>query len=111
MLRPYPADAAIPTTPRCAHLSPSRRCEPWWNPFAEDQACDRVHRIGQQKDVRVLRLAVADTVEDRIMQLQEQKREVAGRILGDDARAGDSAAERAAAGRLSESDLAQLFGF
>ena len=69
-----------------------------------------MHRIGQQKDVRVLRLAVADTVEDRIIQLQEQKREVAGRILGDDARAGDSAADRAA-GRLSESDLAQLFGF
>ena len=109
MLRPYPADAAIPTTPRCAHLSPSRRCEPWWNPFGEDQACDRVHRIGQQKDVRVLRLAVADTVEDRIMQLQEQKREVAGRILGDDAR--DGAAEVRAAGRLSESDLATLFGF
>ena len=68
-----------------------------------------MHRIGQQKDVRVLRLAVADTVEDRIMQLQEQKREVAGRILGDDAR--DGAAEVRAAGRLSESDLATLFGF
>lgn len=58
----------------------------------------------------MLRLAVPGTVEDRIMQLQQKKREVAALILGDDARPGQDAAGRAA-GRLSETDLAQLFGF
>jgi SNF2 family DNA or RNA helicase len=42
----------------------------WWNPYAEDQAVDRAHRIGQTRPVTVSRLTVKDTVEDRILALQ-----------------------------------------
>jgi SNF2 family DNA or RNA helicase len=42
----------------------------WWNPYAEDQAIDRAHRIGQTRTVTVSRLTVKDTVEDRILALQ-----------------------------------------
>ena len=42
----------------------------WWNPTTEDQAIDRAHRIGQTRTVKVLRLTVRDTVEDRILALQ-----------------------------------------
>nr|GMC88025.1 helicase-like transcription factor CHR28 isoform X2 [Ipomoea batatas] len=47
----------------------------WWNPTTEDQAIDRAHRIGQTRPVTVLRLTVKDTVEDRILALQQKKRE------------------------------------
>lgn len=45
----------------------------WWNPALENQAIDRVHRIGQQKPVDVHRIFINDTVEDRILKLQEKK--------------------------------------
>ena len=48
--------------------------DPWWNPAVEQQAFDRAHRIGQDKPVFVYRLVAADTVEDRILKLQEDKR-------------------------------------
>ncbi|KAJ3273636.1 hypothetical protein HDV01_004245 [Terramyces sp. JEL0728] len=54
----------------------------WWNPSVEDQAIDRVHRIGQTKEVKVYRLAVDDSVEDRILVLQDQKRALADGALG-----------------------------
>jgi len=44
--------------------------DPWWNPYAEDQAVDRAHRIGQTRPVTVSRFTVKDTVEDRILALQ-----------------------------------------
>ena len=44
-------------------------CEPWWNPFVEAQAIDRVHRIGQDKPVDVVRLVVPGTVEERILEM------------------------------------------
>lgn len=50
--------------------------DPFWNPYVEDQAIDRAHRIGQTKDVFVHRLLIENTVEDRIITLQEQKREL-----------------------------------
>ena len=46
----------------------------WWNPAVEDQAMGRAHRIGQQRNVLVLRLVCKDTVEEKILQLQDQKR-------------------------------------
>ena len=52
--------------------------DPWWNPAVEDQASDRAHRIGQTKSVFVYKLIAADTVEERIIQLQERKAELAG---------------------------------
>lgn len=51
--------------------------DPWWNPAAEDQAADRAHRIGQDKPVSVFRLVAKDTVEERILALQERKRKIA----------------------------------
>ena len=51
--------------------------EPFWNPFVEEQAIDRVHRLNQTVDVKVYRLLVEGTVEERIVELQERKRELA----------------------------------
>ena len=47
--------------------------DPWWNPAVEDQASDRAHRIGQTKSVFVFKLVAADTVEERILELQQKK--------------------------------------
>jgi len=57
--------------------------DPWWNPAVEDQAADRAHRIGQDKPVFVVRLVARDTVEERILALQEKKRLVAEAALGE----------------------------
>ncbi|KAJ8459501.1 hypothetical protein OPV22_032427 [Ensete ventricosum] len=56
----------------------------WWNPTTEDQAIDRAHRIGQTRPVTVSRLMVRDTVEDRILVLQEKKREMVASAFGKD---------------------------
>jgi SNF2 family DNA or RNA helicase len=55
--------------------------DPWWNPAVEDQAADRTHRIGQTKPVMVYRLVTRDTVEERIMRLQQEKRHLADTAL------------------------------
>ena len=55
--------------------------DPWWNPAVEDQASDRTHRIGQDKPVTVVRLVSQGTIEEAVMQLHEQKRELARGIL------------------------------
>jgi superfamily II DNA or RNA helicase len=47
--------------------------DPWWNPAVEDQASDRAHRIGQTRSVFVFKLIAADTVEERILELQDRK--------------------------------------
>ena len=56
--------------------------DPWWNPATEDQAADRAHRIGQDRPVMVYRLVATDTVEERILALQERKRTLAAAALG-----------------------------
>ena len=56
--------------------------DPWWNPAVEDQASDRAHRIGQTKSIFVYKLVAADTVEDRILELQERKANLASIALG-----------------------------
>ncbi len=56
--------------------------DPWWNPAVEDQAADRAHRIGQTKSVIVYRLVSKDTVEERILLLQDRKRQLAETALG-----------------------------
>jgi len=48
--------------------------DPFWNPFIEAQGIDRIHRIGQSRPVKVHRIVVEGTVEDRILQLQDQVR-------------------------------------
>ena len=55
--------------------------DPWWNLAAQNQATDRAHRIGQEKTVTVYRLIAKDTIEERILQLQEAKRDLADAIL------------------------------
>ncbi|AKU90053.1 hypothetical protein AKJ08_0440 [Vulgatibacter incomptus] len=62
--------------------------DPWWNPAAEDQAADRAHRIGQERPVFVHRLVAEDTVEERILALQERKRALAEAALGGGTTAG-----------------------
>ena len=59
--------------------------DPWWNPAVEDQAIDRVHRIGQTKTVFAYRLLVRDTIEDKIRQLQVRKSTLAKQVLGEEA--------------------------
>ena len=55
--------------------------DPWWNPAVENQAIDRVHRIGQQKNVVVYRLITPDTVEEKVLALQAAKSTLAGGLL------------------------------
>jgi SNF2 family DNA or RNA helicase len=59
--------------------------DPWWNPAVEAQAIDRAHRIGQTRHVFAYRLLAADTVEDKIAELQRTKRALADAILQADA--------------------------
>ncbi len=56
----------------------------WWNPAVEDQATDRAYRIGQRRDVHVRKLVCAGTVEERIDDVIESKRSLAGRVVGTD---------------------------
>ncbi len=58
-------------------------CDPWWNPAVEDQAADRAHRIGQERPVMIYRLVAAETVEERILDLQQRKRAIGEAALGD----------------------------
>lgn len=63
--------------------------DPWWNPAAELQAIDRVHRIGQTKPVKAIRFIIKDSIEERIVQLQDKKKLViAGALDGDTAAMG-----------------------
>jgi SNF2 family DNA or RNA helicase len=74
--------------------------DPWWSPAVEHQATDRAHRIGQTKPVFVYKLIAADTVEERIIELQDKK----GRLAAATLDAG------AAVGSLTAEDLDYLFG-
>lgn len=55
--------------------------DPWWNIAAQDQATDRAHRIGQRRDVSVFKLIVGGTIEERILRMQEAKRDLAESVL------------------------------
>jgi SNF2 family DNA or RNA helicase len=58
--------------------------DPWWNPAVESQAIDRAHRIGQTRPVFAYRLIARDTVEEKVLELQKTKRDLADAILGGD---------------------------
>lgn len=75
--------------------------EPFWNPFVEEQAIDRVHRLNQTQDVTVYRLTIRDSVEERIIELQEKKRELAKVAIEGGSREG--------VGKLSLKDILSLF--
>ncbi|HVT04842.1 MAG TPA: DEAD/DEAH box helicase [Thermoanaerobaculia bacterium] len=75
--------------------------DPWWNPAAEAQAIDRAHRIGQDRHVFAYRLVARDTVEEKILELQNSKRALADSII---------AAEDSLIRRLDVEDLELLLG-
>lgn len=75
--------------------------EPFWNPFVEEQAIDRVHRLNQTQDVIVHKLTIRDSVEARILELQEKKRELAKATIEGQKGAG--------AGKLSMQEMLKLF--
>lgn len=55
--------------------------DPWWNPAVEDQASDRAHRIGQTRPVTIYRLVCKHTIEEKIVKLHQEKRDLAGSLL------------------------------
>jgi hypothetical protein len=74
--------------------------DPWWNPAVEQQAIDRTHRIGQTKNIFAYRLICKDTLEEKMLQLQERKRALAADLVSDDT---------AMMKRLTKDDIAFLF--
>ncbi|MGD0677833.1 MAG: SNF2-related protein, partial [Polyangiaceae bacterium] len=76
--------------------------DPWWNPAVEDQATDRAHRIGQTKVVTTYRLVAKGTIEEKILELGEKKRELVGAVLAEDV---------GGAKKLTKGDLEDLFRF
>jgi len=61
--------------------------DPWWNPAVENQATDRAHRLGQKNTVFVYKLVVAGSIEERILELQNKKADLAAGVLSEDAKA------------------------
>ncbi len=55
--------------------------DPWWNPAVQEQATDRAHRIGQTRTVQVIKLVAKDTIEERIMQLQQRKQDLSESLI------------------------------
>ncbi|MDF7809205.1 DEAD/DEAH box helicase [Pontiellaceae bacterium B12219] len=74
--------------------------DPWWNPAVEAQATDRAYRIGQDKPVFVYKLIAADSVEERVLQMQERKKGLLDGVLGD---------QKEALKKWDEADLEELF--
>jgi non-specific serine/threonine protein kinase len=74
--------------------------DPWWNPAVEQQATDRTHRIGQDKPVFIYKLIVRDSVEEKMLVLQERKRALADQLVS---------SERGIVKSLTREDVADLF--
>ncbi|EHA8592214.1 putative Helicase-like transcription factor CHR27 [Cocos nucifera] len=74
--------------------------DPWWNPAVERQAQDRIHRIGQYKPIKTVRFVIEDSIEERILKLQEKKELVFEGTIGNSSDA---------MGKLTEADLRFLF--
>ena len=74
--------------------------DPWWNPAVEQQAIDRTHRIGQTKNIFAYRMICTDTVEDKILKLQDRKRSLAKELISD---------EEGFVKSLTKDDIAYLF--
>lgn len=76
--------------------------DPWWNIAVQNQATDRVHRIGQTKVVTVYKLIAKDSVEEKILDIQKQKSELSENII---------TANNVSLGQLSKEDLLELLSF
>ncbi|MDG6878220.1 DEAD/DEAH box helicase [Clostridium perfringens] len=77
--------------------------DPWWNPSVEDQATDRVHRFGQENKVEVIKLVAKDTIEEKIVLMQEDKRELIQSLI--DGKTMDGKGLK----RLTEEEISKLF--
>ena len=64
--------------------------DPWWNPAVEDQATDRAHRIGQKKVVEVIKMVVENSIEEKIIELQEEKKKLIDKIVGEEVNLGEN---------------------
>jgi len=74
--------------------------DPWWNPAVEAQAIDRTHRIGQTKKVIVYRMVMADSIEEKMLRLQEQKKALVDNLITSDTKSFKN---------LSKEDILDLF--
>jgi SNF2 family DNA or RNA helicase len=74
--------------------------DPWWNPSVEDQATDRAHRIGQTKAVQVFKIVARGTIEERILELQDKKKDLIRSVI----KAGENLITK-----LSEKEIRELF--
>lgn len=77
--------------------------DPWWNPAVEDQATDRAHRFGQENKVEVIKLVAKDTIEEKIVLMQEDKRELIKSLM--DGKTMDGKVLK----RLTEEEISKLF--
>jgi Helicase conserved C-terminal domain. len=75
--------------------------DPWWNPAVEEQATDRVYRIGQQNKVHVLKLITKGTIEEKIFKLQRKKKELSDSVI---------TSKEVFINTLTKEELEELFG-
>lgn len=71
----------------------------WWNPAVEEQAIGRAHRMGQKRVVQVIRLVAEGTIEEKILELQQRKRDLIDEVID---------AEGSASSALTEEDIREL---
>ncbi len=76
-------------------------CDPWWNVAAQNQATDRAHRIGQTKKVTVFKLIAKSSIEEKILKLQETKKDLADQVIN---------GETGQLGSMTKEDLMELLG-
>ncbi len=79
--------------------------DPWWNPAVEDQATDRAHRIGQRNVVEVIKLVAKGTIEEKIILLQENKKDLIDSVITGELTSSD------VLGKLTKEELVELFRF
>lgn len=77
--------------------------DPWWNPAVEDQATDRAHRIGQQKTVEVIKLIAQGTIEEKIYNLQEKKKDIIKSVMSEES------SEESLISQMNQEEIEELF--
>ncbi|MBE6047133.1 MAG: SWF/SNF helicase family protein, partial [Clostridium sp.] len=77
--------------------------DPWWNPAVEEQATDRAHRIGQKNVVEVIKMISKGTIEEKIIELQDEKRKLINKVVGE---SGDLDADFS---NFTDEDILSLF--
>lgn len=78
--------------------------DPWWNPAVEQQASDRAHRIGQKKTVEVIKLITRGTIEEKIYEIQEKKKEIINKVMKMDN------IDESSIFKMTEGDIKDIFG-